>query len=265
MPRRFNDLDLNLVTIPTADGETYLGDYSARAGQARVDVYFRDLDVYLIKHIESASYVFGCVAWMTHPKILDALAKKTAAQIIVQKEDFLRPDSAGGAAWKTDLRERYERIKGADRPVFNGVLAGMSSAGDPTMNGVRCVGVTARKGESAPRCHHKFLVLCQYTEREKCPSCSGALVRYLTIDGSIVAYFVCKKCYAEFAPWDPVKVWTGSFNFTNNATRSFENAVVIHDKIIAEAYMREYQQIAALSEPLDWSSEYINPEWRFGT
>ena len=68
--------------------------------------------------------------------------------------------------------------------------------------------------------------------------------------------------------WDsvvPYKVWTGSFNFTNNAERSFENAVVLEEPSIVQAYFKEFQQIAALSEPLDWESEWVEPEWRIGT
>lgn len=67
------------------------------------------------------------------------------------------------------------------------------------------------------------------------------------------------------ADYKPYAVWTGSFNFSDNGTKSFENAVVIEDVAIAEAYLEEWGQIAALSEPLDWSSEWMAPEWRIGT
>jgi phosphatidylserine/phosphatidylglycerophosphate/cardiolipin synthase-like enzyme len=63
----------------------------------------------------------------------------------------------------------------------------------------------------------------------------------------------------------PYAVWTGSFNLTKNATMSLENALFITDKKIVNAYFEEYGQIAAMSEELNWSSEWTAPEWRIGT
>ena len=63
----------------------------------------------------------------------------------------------------------------------------------------------------------------------------------------------------------PRAVWTGSFNMTRNATRSFENAVVLTDPDIVAAYYREWEQILSLSEPLDWTSHWCEPEWRIGS
>ena len=39
----------------------------------------------------------------------------------------------------------------------------------------------------------------------------------------------------------------------------------IDDPAVVTAYYHEYEQIFALSEPLDWSSEYVDPEWRIGS
>jgi phosphatidylserine/phosphatidylglycerophosphate/cardiolipin synthase-like enzyme len=60
-------------------------------------------------------------------------------------------------------------------------------------------------------------------------------------------------------------VWTGSFNFTYTGTRSFENAIYIEDPEVSRAYFNEWEQIAALSEPLDWESPYVAPQWRIGS
>lgn len=59
----------------------------------------------------------------------------------------------------------------------------------------------------------------------------------------------------------PSAVWTGSFNFTQNSELSLENALYITDPEIVAAYFEEYGQIAAISEPLDWESKWIAPEW----
>jgi hypothetical protein len=52
--------------------------------------------------------------------------------------------------------------------------------------------------------------------------------------------------------------------FTENANRSLENAVLIED-CETSAYYREWERILALSEPLDWESEWGAPEWRIGS
>lgn len=60
----------------------------------------------------------------------------------------------------------------------------------------------------------------------------------------------------------PRKVWTGSYNISANATASWENAVMIDSSEVAGAYAREYGQIMAFSEVLDWTSPWIAPEYR---
>ena len=65
--------------------------------------------------------------------------------------------------------------------------------------------------------------------------------------------------------YHPYAVWTGSFNFTKNAGMSLENAVYITVPNIVKAYLKEFEQIAALSEPLDWDSEWMSPEWWIGS
>ena len=57
-----------------------------------IKVYFRNLEDELINHIRNYDAIFGCVAWLTNKRILKELSKKEVVQIIVQKEDFLRPD-----------------------------------------------------------------------------------------------------------------------------------------------------------------------------
>jgi len=40
---------------------------------------------------------------------------------------------------------------------------------------------------------------------------------------------------------------------------------VLYDEADALAYYREWAHVLALSEPLDWTSEWCAPEWRIGT
>lgn len=208
------------------DGEP-LADYSTTSGS--VHVIFRDLEERLIECIEDADEVYGCVAWLTSEPILEALAGKQV-QIVVQKEDFLRPDVGQSSAWKARLHRLYDRlIQGYSRYSFPDPVGGMDYCGDPTVEAIRCVGNhNASRNPAFPRAHHKFVVFCR--------------------DG-----------------FTPYAVWTGSFNFTRNAGRSFENAVVINDPVIAQAYLKEWAQLLAISEPLDWQSEWVAPQWRIGS
>lgn len=201
---------------------------------ARVRVFFRDVEKQLCELLADDRYpvVLGCVAWLTNQTILEALAKKDGVAILVQKEDFLRPDTGQTEGWKARLQQRYERITPLIRYQLPGLVSQASVASDPEI-GIRCVGVSPRdRGLTRPNMHHKFIVLCE-------GEANGIVV--------------------------PRVVWTGSFNFSANSTNSIENAVTIESDTVALAYAHEFGQLALLSEPLDWESEWVAPEWRIGT
>lgn len=226
--------NLNFAELNTDGEPSAIRDYAIDTDD--VAVHFREIEPALIREIERADYVYGCVAWLTNKRVLRALAAKQGVSLIVQKEDFLRPDIGTTASWKSDLHRLYRALPSVSRAGFNGVLGQMTVCGDLSCDAVRCVGVVADRRDIPPRSHHKFAVFC-------------------------------KNIFCEHGNefWSPYAVWTGSFNWTENATRSFENAVVIRNPEIVEAFYAEFQQIAALSEPLDWSNEYVDPQWRIGT
>ena len=230
---------LHDLVIPTDCNEGHrLKDYSTSSN--RVTVHFREHTKRCVEFIEKYDVIVGSVAWLTSIPILRALAKKgfCGVQIVLQKEDFLRPD---GTRMK-DVRAAYSSIRGGGRAEFGGVLGDMSVYGDVSIGPLRCVGNhNADKNPAFPRAHHKFLVGC-YTRRDTATTTWELGERF-----------------------QPHAVWTGSFNLTANAERSFENVVVIEDEAIAQAYYNEWNQLAALSEPLDWDSEWCHPEWRIGT
>lgn len=203
-------------------------------------VHFDFVEMHCASFIEKYPVVIGCVAWLTSSPILDALKSREGASIIVQKEDFLRPDPGGLSL--NSLRPKYDAVPGITR--FEFAHAGnLSYCAGPDVEGVRCAGI--RPGDRArafPRMHHKFIV--------------GGRMRPDTFDD------------AEATPcetFEPEAVWTGSFNFTRNASRSLENAIVIDSPDVALAFLREWVFVLALSEPLDWESEYVAPEWRWGS
>ncbi|MFV9423780.1 hypothetical protein [Microbacterium sp. S1037] len=203
-----------------------------------VVAHFGDLTDRAVRFIESSSAVVGCVAWLTEPRLLAALAGRDTS-IVVQKEDFLRPDARSAADWATRLRASYAELHNSFvRFQFPEPLGSSSYATDPTLEPVRCVGNhNSDKSPAMPRMHHKFLVRLEYNERAE------PAVDHLR----------------------PVAVWTGSFNFSKNAGYSFENAVEIDDSSIAAAYFAEFARVMSLSEPLEWESPWVYPEWRTGT
>lgn len=232
-----SDVDLNLLTIPSDDGPVRLVDSSREHDDTRV--YFKSIRSALIRHIEAADYVFGCVAWLTDGPILNALAKKRGVSLLVQKEDFLRPDGTGSKrGMTTRLRREYGQLRSVQRRAFSsGIADALSRSADQCAEAVRCVGINNRpKSSAAPRMHHKFAVFCKAHPTD--PGRTWML---------------------------PYEVWTGSFNWSHNATKSFENAVVLQNPKVTKAYYLEFQQILALSEPLDWEHDWVAPQWRIGS
>lgn len=230
----------NLNNLIPVWGEK-LEDPSVVSSNGKVSVYFRDLEANLIKNIYKADAVFGCVAWLTNHDIITAISKKEAS-IVVQKEDFLRPES-NKFGWKEKLRMSYERLNcDLYRDSFD-ILTGLNYCGDPSMTPVRCVGNhNSEKKPAFPRMHNKFLVFCKIVED------------YTNEIGNTFEVGAV-----------PYAVWTGSFNFTANATNSFENALYITDKKIVEAYFKEFQQIYSISEVLDWESPWASSDLRVGS
>jgi hypothetical protein len=240
--------DLNQLYIANADGDDIaLKDNRAISADGKTLALFKNLETELLTRVDRADVIVGCVAWLTSEPILKALSKKKGVAIVVQKEDFLRPDTDSTSGWPKVLRGLYEAIPSNlsryDAGWASTVFHGMSYASDPTIEAIRCVGnYNSDKKPAFPRAHHKFVVFCKE-----------------------VAPIVHQQVDTAFYNYEPYEVWTGSFNFTKNAVRSFENAIVSTDTDIVRAFFEEAAQIQALSEPLNWESNWVAPEWRIGT
>lgn len=234
MPQIINLNDVEPETDANLLGTKRNRDNSCSSGA--VTVYFRGLVRHLCEHIDQADLVLGCVAWLTHPMVLAALRRPSAA-IVVQKEDFLRPDFGTGQSWKAELRSKYDALHcDVGRFNFSNMVGRLDTCGDTSIEPVRCVGNYNReKAPAFPRMHNKFLVFARIIDRG-------------TVD--------------EIQPY---AVWTGSFNLTFNAANSLENALYLTDKNIVDAYYNEFGQIMALSERLDWESDWTQPDWRIGS
>ena len=108
-------LDLNR---PKGEGYTEQRDHGCASGL--VEVVFRKHKPRLLRLFQEAReeglVCLGAVAWLTDFEILDAMATLPCS-VLVQKEDFLRPDSPTGAGaqrdgWRDILREHYEAVAG---------------------------------------------------------------------------------------------------------------------------------------------------------
>ena len=219
--------NLNHARLGCAPNELTIKSYAL--SKNGVHIYIGNLIEPLCEWILKADVVVGCVAWMTHSVVLEALAN-TSCQIIVQKEDWLRPDSDNSFE---RLREQYSAL---NSNMIN-FEYNLSTGSYFNIEAVRCVGMHNHSRSPAfPRMHHKFLVFCRSEPAEE-------------------EWGFPRRC--------PFAVWTGSFNITNNGTNSRENAVVIEDEDIATTYYNEWMQMLFLSESLDWQHIWVAPQFRY--
>lgn len=187
-------------------------------------LYFGDVSVGLRDFIANSRMIVGCVAWVTAPEVINALrACDQGVAIVVHKEERLRTP---GPAWEVRLLRDYEELPRT--PGHQAFQAPLSDCNVPpgALSPIRCSG-EAKGDSSTARMHHKFLVRCELIERSAVPQA----------------------------------VWTGSANMTRAATGSVENALAISDPAIASEYLHEFCRVAALSEPLDWAKDAVDPEW----
>ena len=231
--------DMNTWCINDEHRAEPLSDPSCCSGET--EVVFRSVRDRLLRFIDESPAVVGCVAWLTCPTILRALSSRKMVSLIVQKEDFLKPDLAASPRWQKELRRLYAALPKGCRYDVGGLVSALCYCGDSRLDPVRCTGNhNADRNPVHPRMHHKFIVRCEERRR--------------LIDGRF-----------ERIDLEPLSVWTGSFNFSKSAGYSLENAVIINNPRIARAYFDEWSQVCALSEPLDWETEWAEPEWRIGS
>lgn len=275
----------DLVNLPLEASPSYVNghgrevgrnpqeDYSVKGESA--ELVLRNHAQRCIEMIRKSDTVFGCVAWITHPEILDALAEpcewskaKRMVQIIVNKEDFLRPDytdkvSHNETSFYNELRSKYRRL---DYGVNTYLEVGRRFVETQTgwncnleLQSIRCVGLSLKKRWS-PKMHHKFAVFMRgcgaglgtnpSKQRDTIQNNYG-----YSVESS--RHLCCGKCHEKgcFAA-----AWIGSFNWTRNAGKSFESVVITEDGAIVNSLLWEHSQLLLMSEPLDWESPYVEPE-----
>jgi hypothetical protein len=98
--------------------------------------------------------------------------------------------------------------------------------------------------------HHKFMVFCDMEAKETVRVDQPGDEPFEFQDGGQAI---------------PCAVWTGSFNATENGTKSLENAVILRGFDYAHPFFSEWAALLGISEPLNWESPYVAPEYRIGT
>jgi len=245
------DTNYDLNNVVTEGCESILYNNECEKNNVKINAHFIDLEGHLVRYIENADVIVGCVAWLTNTRILSALEKKQGVMIIVQKEDFLRPDCKN----IPHLKNLYDKLKPLywHQPVLDHIVKFDSQQDlkevsyalcDELINyPIRCMGnYNSEKQPAFPRMHNKFIVFGKLTQGTE-----------------ISNYGYAEK---EFKPY---AVWTGSFNFTHNSTNSLENGIYINSKEIASKYVNVWTRILVVSEQLDWTAVWCEPDLRFGS
>lgn len=195
--------------------------------------YFDFIEDRLLEHINNATFIIGCVAWLTNKTIIDALESKMGVKIIVNKEEYLNS--------KMELGQKYyyKCLRGCYKEIPDLFLATCG-------------------------CCEKSINLCDKTKNilginfdEKSPMISKT--------GSILTYGVVNirpKLHHKFLVFfdknmEPLGVWTGSYNFSDNSNYSLENAVYIKDIHVIKQYIKEFATIYSYAESSDWKSGTI--------
>jgi phosphatidylserine/phosphatidylglycerophosphate/cardiolipin synthase-like enzyme len=228
------------------DKAKFSGSNNISSQDGQISVYFRNIEKELIYKINKYPIVVGCVAWLTNERVLKALSNRKRVSIIIQKEDFLRPDTGNWSGEK--LRKMYASLpkgvssKISTNEIWGDLLSLLNYNSYWDSEPVRWLGnFNTDKDPAFPRMHNKFLVFCNE-------------------DKSYLKEFPFQE-YEEYTKIIPHAVWTGSFNFTDNATRSLENAVYIKNSDIVSSYYAEWQHIFALSESIP--NEFWNSGWEW--
>ncbi len=217
--------NLNLLAPESCEGYGLLRESSVQdLTEAMVRPVFRNIENEIVEQIKRHDIIVGCVAWLTSVPILTALQGKSV-QFVVQQEDWLRPDSS---EWSMEAqRNLYRSLSGVSNCV-----AGASVCGCFDIQPIRLSGKPKNKNRSNARMHHKFALFGNY---------------YKSDDEFEIGYNRFEL------------LWTGSYNFTANATKSLENGLFVKSEEIIDAYFTEWRQVLLSSFRIEdrwWGESY---------
>ena len=220
---------------------------------ASVSAYFRDIKKELLHAISKADAVFGCAAWLTDDDVINALNSVPNISIVVSHSTY----NAKSKMLKShknwiklrDIATKFNHFHTIIGDYAECIKLGQSDDAiapllvlDPKNFGTSTEDKTADS-----MLHNKFLIFAKvFFDKDQVQS--GAAYYYSA--GSRSGQFSPDQFLQMTAKPTivPFAVWTGSFNFSANANSHLENAVLIHNERIAEAYFNEFSQIYSLSQ-----------------
>lgn len=85
-------------------------------------------------------------------------------------------------------------------------------------------------------------------------------VRVAGVAGRAYGPLMHSKFLVRLRGRKPVAVWTGSLNMTVGSESNIENALEVHDPVLAAAYLEEFARVAAISEPLEFRTGKPAPQ-----
>jgi len=269
------NMPVNLNGILPVDGGFHrLDPNNVEAEVASVSAYFRDLKSELIATINKADAVFGCVAWLTDESILEALESRENFSIVVKKtkdnhglkarnlmSNWIKlEDLASESNYFHALKTAYGLTPG----ITDGT-AGMIGVPPVTRlhlpefpigkfreldaASAQALDVNPENKEELkyePMLHNKFLVFAKVTFT-KTTLTDVSDYYYASGYKSNLSEEMFLRVHGKPVV-TPYAVWTGSFNFSAAASTHLENAVLIHNRNIAEAYFKEFSLIYYLSQ-----------------
>lgn len=190
-----------------------------------IDFYFDDIEAELLEVLTvfgSGKVVVGCVAWLSNPRIIRALSHCAYVLLLVNDEDYSK--------WGNGrIPELYEQLPmGTQSPcsVFGHL--------DTPLNLLDCAGnyppvwTLSSRGSNALM-HSKYLVFFDTPVVDERGGGTGARIA-------------------------PRAVWTGSFNFTKNASCNQENAQFIEDARVAKAYFQDFANSFIRAQPIRYGN-----------
>ncbi|XWV24992.1 putative phospholipase D/nuclease [Tupanvirus deep ocean] len=201
-----------------------------------VQPHFEKLEEHLIEYIEKATYVIGCVAWLTNPNIIEALENTKGVKIIINKEEYLNSNMQKGQKFFYKcLRGKYNEIP----DLFN------TNCFCCKKNVINC-----------PNFNKIFSPIFATDNLEK-KICDDNRKNGAILTCGIVNNF--SKMHHKFLiffsdAFDPIGLWTGSYNLSKTSNFSLENALYITDKYVINEYIKEFYAIYSFSESYNWKS-----------
>lgn len=223
-------LDLNTLYQPVTS--------SLHSRAQGIDIAFDEIENFIVNSINKYDAVVGCSPWFSNEKIIKAMIQlESGVNVIVDKSQMTtKKYKISGKTGKYSLMEKKEELLKQLKPLkfkissLDGQFSEMLNATLDCINddAVSVFGTMKYAG----MCHHKFLVLCKTEE-------SDTQLNVM-----------------------PKALLIGSFNYSESASSSRENVLVLENEVIAMEYFKEWSRLFLLSESSDDVDEdEINPKY----